>query len=285
MITVPFYEMIDTDSEIWEIINKQKFPSLYPPNVLPDEIIENINSNFYYREIAYSSPERFLMQWWRLIKERAYTWIKLLESEQALRDDDMIYNYDLTEDSTDNRTGTGENSSTTTPNLKTEQTPDLLNTTNNIINNRSATATKTFGSETDNQIQRTNEMDTPDGITNDIDNYLTRAQKDTIDNNISNENESNAETKNTGNDKQIYRQTGTNTTRQTGTSTTTGQSSSTDNNTHHLRRFGNIGVMTSAQILGGYRDAQSYDAYAAIIFPECEQLFLHFVEMDEIDIW
>ena len=39
MITIPFYELIDTDSEIWQLINKQRFPSLYPPNVLPDEIM------------------------------------------------------------------------------------------------------------------------------------------------------------------------------------------------------------------------------------------------------
>ena len=285
MITVPFYEMIDQNSDIWYIINREKFPTLYPPGIIPDEVIENINSYFYDRQIAYSSPERFLMQWWRLIRERGYTWLKLLESEQALRDDDMIYNYDLTEDSTDNRTGAGQNTSTTTPNLRTEQTPDILNTTDNLTNNKSKVSSSTTGNESDSQVQHTNQMDTPDGITNDIDNYLTRAQKDTLQNDIQNENRTDTETKNTGNDRQVYRQTGTNTTIQSGSSTTAGNSSSTDNNIHHLTRKGNIGVMTSAQILGGYRDAQSYDAYSAVIFPECEQLFLHFVELPEVDIW
>ena len=129
MITIPFYELIDTDSEIWQLINKQRFPSLYPPDTLPDEIIENINSYFYDREIAYSAPEKFLRQWWRLVKERAYAWTKLLKTESVLRDDDMLFNYDLTEHSEDNRETKGKSNSINRPDIKDKITPDLLNTT------------------------------------------------------------------------------------------------------------------------------------------------------------
>lgn len=281
MITVPFYEMIDETSEIWDIINKDKFPHLYPPDVLPEEIIENINDYFYERQIAYSSPERFLRQWWRLVKERAYAWTKLLETEKVLRDEDMLFNYDLTERSTDNRTGSGKSDSTTTPNLTTYNTPDLLNVTNNLISNESNTSVK--GKEDSAQNQNIHDMETPDGITTDIDNYLTHAQKDSTTGKIENENKT--KTVNSGNDQTIYRQTGETTTRQIGESKTESESESTDRNEHELRRFGNIGTMTVANVLGGYREAQTYDVFSSVIFPECENLFLHYVDLYDIDIW
>lgn len=285
MITVPFHELIDIDSEIWRLINKQKFPSLYPPNTLPDEIIENINSYFYDREIAYSAPEQFLRQWWRLTKERAYTWIKLLATEKVLRDDDMLFNYDLTEHSTDTRTGEGKSESLNTPNLKTVITPDLLNTNQNNQNQTTTGQSTQSGSSTDNQNQTTREMDTPDGITTDIESYVTRASKDDQQN--SNQNSQiNVSSQNLStNDVQISRQTGTTTEHRKGEDKSESKTESKDVNEHDLRRYGNIGTMTVASVLGGYREAQQFDVYKNIIFPECEELFLHYVDLESVDIW
>lgn len=281
MITIPFKELIDTDSPIWQIINRQRFPSLYPADTLPEEIIENINSYFYDRQIAYSSPERFLMQWYRLVRERAYAWTKLLVTEKVLRDEDMLYNYDLNESSEDTRTTTTSNESTSTPDIKTKSTPDLL-TTQNQFNNQTQ-QTNQSGYETGTHEQRTNEMDTPDGMTNDIDNYLTRAQKDSQNDRMVSQNSSNVN--NYADDKTITRQTGTTTQYRYGNEKTEFDGQTDDRNLHTLRRYGNIGTMTVAQVLGGYRDAQRFDVYSSVIFPECEQLFLHFVELESVDLW
>lgn len=309
MITIPFHELIDQDSEIWLLINKQRFPSLYPPDVLPDEIIENINSYFYDREIAYSAPEKFLRQWWRLVKERAYTWTKLLQTETVLRDDDMLFNYDLTEHSEDNRETSGKSESVNRPDIKDKITPDLLNTTQsdstqngsqhqssqeqnnqNVSNNQTNTESGSHGTVE-------HDMDTPDGITNDIDNYLTRANRSTETDNVTNTQDGtssqsgNRSTTQNGtnnqkiNEKTINRQTGTTTSHHYGEENSETNSSGSDKNIHDLRRYGNIGTMTVASVLGGYREAQRFDAYSQVIFPECENLFLHFVDLDNVDIW
>ena len=309
MITIPFYELIDQDSEIWQLINKQRFPSLYPPNVLPDDIIENINSYFYDREIAYSAPEKFLRQWWRLVKERAYAWTKLLQTETVLRDDDMLFNYDLTEHSEDNRETSGKSESVNRPDIKDKITPDLLNTTQSDStqagsqsqssqenNSQNATNNQT---NTENGSHGTveHDMDTPDGITSDIDNYLTRANRTTETDNMTNtqngtsSQSGNRSTTQNGsnnqkiNEKTINRQTGTTTSHHYGEENSETNSSGSDKNIHDLRRYGNIGTMTVASVLGGYREAQQFDVYCQVIFPECENLFLHFIDLDTVDIW
>lgn len=289
MITVPFHEMIDTDSEIWRLINRDLYPSLYPPNVLDDEIIENINIYFYDRQIAYSSPQRFVMQWWRLIKERAYAWTKLLQTEHVLRDEDMLYNYDLNENSTDTRTGEGSSSTKNKPDLKIKTTPDLLTTenTDSTQKNTMSGTSNGNGTTTDSTNTENRRMDTPDGITSDINNYVTQAEKGTESNTTTNNNQNrtNQSNDNSNRGKVITRQVGDTWQYRFGEDNTESQTNSTDTNTHELRRYGNIGVMTAAQILGGYREAQQYDIYQNVIFPECEQLFLHFVDLDEVDIW
>ena len=60
MVTIPFYQLINEDSEIWALVNG--FSTLYPQNVedLTPEMIDNINEHFYYRSIAFSSPTKFL---------------------------------------------------------------------------------------------------------------------------------------------------------------------------------------------------------------------------------
>lgn len=285
MITIPFNELIDQDSEIWELINKQKFPSLYPPNTLPDEVIENINSYFYNRQIAYSAPEMFLRQWWRLTKERAYAWTKLLATERVLRDDDMLFNYDLTENSTDTRTGEGTSKSVNTPNLQTVITPNLTTTNNTELDQTTTNQSTQSGSSSDTQNQTTREMDTPDGITTDIEHYITKAATDEQQNATQNSQTTSGSQNFTTSDTQTSRQTGTTTEQRTGEDRNQTTTESTDTNEHALRRYGNIGTMTVASVLGGYREAQAFDVYQNIIFPECEQLFLHYVDLNEIDIW
>ena len=309
MITIPFYELIDQDSEIWQLINKQRFPSLYPPDVLPDEVIENINSYFYDREIAYSAPEKFLRQWWRLVKERAYAWTKLLQTETVLRDDDMLFNYDLTEHSEDNRETSGKSESVNRPDIKDKITPDLLNTTqsdstqagsqsqNTQENNSQNASNNQTTTENGSHGTIEHDMDTPDGITDDIDNYLSRANKSTETDNVTNT--QNGTTSQSGNrsttqngsnnqkinEKTINRQTGTTTSHHYGEENSQTNSSGSDKNIHDLRRYGNIGTMTVASVLGGYREAQQFDVYSQVIFPECENLFLHFVDLDMVDVW
>jgi hypothetical protein len=67
------------------------------------------------------------------------------------------------------------------------------------------------------------------------------------------------------------------------------ESETNDNGTtheqHNLRRYGNIGVQTAAQILGGYREAAVFDAYESVIFPEVSQLFLSVVDLDEDELY
>ena len=130
-----------------------------------------------------------------------YQWEKLIQSEQALRDDDAIYNYDLTETGTYSNSGEGQN---------------------------------------DNYVS-----DTPDGSVqpSDIETYMSSAGRTKSD--------------------------------------TAGEGE------HELTRKGNIGVMTSAQILGGYREAVNFDAYK-VIFAELEPLFLgvfeDFAEVGAFDL-
>ena len=87
MVNIPFYLLINEDSDVWNIV--EGFTTLFPQNVenLDDEIVDNINEHFYYRQIAFASPTKFLRAFHRLVKERAYTWHKLLLSERSLSDD------------------------------------------------------------------------------------------------------------------------------------------------------------------------------------------------------
>lgn len=237
MHTFPFYELINENSDAWSLVHG--FYSLYPTNVhdLLPEMIDNINEHFYYREIAFSSPTKFLRAFHRLVKERAYIWRKFLISEKMLTDNDMIRNYDLTETYEGNNINENTNDSTTTtkPNLNMETT-----TTN----------------ETKNRL-----MDTPDGITDDIENYMTEASKDNT------------------TDHTLQHQSGENETNVIGTN------NGTNHDEHTLRRFGNIGIQTSADILKNTREAMIFDTYENVIFPEVGQLFLSVIDLDEIELW
>ena len=249
MVNIPFYLLIDEDSDIWNIV--EGFTTLFPQNVenLDDDIVDNINEHFYYRQIAFASPTKFLRAFHRLVKERAYTWHKLLLSERALSDDEMTRNYNLNEDYEKQNVNTYQSKNTTSPNLKTTTTPNL------------ETETKT---ETED---KNHQMDTPDGFTADIENYLSSASKDNTQ------------------ESETVKQYGNTITTQNGStdSVTNDRGNTQESSTMH--RYGNIGVQTAAQILGGYRQAQVFDVYDEVIFPEVSQLFLSVIDLDEVELY
>lgn len=201
-----FSNLLNPNSKIYQMSG---FPSTLFPAEMDDlqtyphgaEMVENITEHFFEYQITISPPWYWVRRFHATIKKHLYQWEKLIESEQQLRDDDAIYNYDLNESGTYSNTGEGQN---------------------------------------DNYVS-----DTPDGSIqpSDIESYMSSAGRT-----------------------------------KTGT---------TGEGEHTLRRYGNIGVMTSAQIMGGYRDAINFDAYK-IIFAELEPLFLgvfeDFAEVGAFDL-
>lgn len=199
--TIAFHRFWDADYA--EDLYNGDITTLYPEDVpdFTDEMKKAIEEHFYYRQIADETPQRFLRHFQNTIRTRAYNWKKLLESEKALRDDDMIYNYDLTE---------------------------------------TASGTREDASQTGSQGASTNTnymSDTPDGNVEDIENYMSEAGKSTADSNA------------------------------------VSSSSGTARTASQLRRYGNIGVMTAAQIAGGYRQAMEWSAYN-VIYADLEKHFL-----------
>lgn len=107
------------------------------------------------------------------------------------------------------------------------------------------TSTYNGKSASDNRNQTNGQQyvsDTPDGSLNDISQYMSSGSRD----------------QNTG--------------RSEGASVNESKST--------MRRYGNIGVMTSAQILGGYRDAIDFDAFR-LIFRDLESLFIGSFDLDD----
>lgn len=107
------------------------------------------------------------------------------------------------------------------------------------------TSTYNGKSASDNRNQTNGQQyvsDTPDGSLNDISQYMSSGSRD----------------QNTG--------------RSEGASVNESKST--------MRRYGNIGVMTSAQILGGYRDAIDFDAFR-VIFRDLESLFIGSFDLDD----
>lgn len=253
MDTIPFYELQNPSSAVWTLVDTTHFPTLYPPissDILTDEMKENINQYYYYREIAFSSPTRFLREFWRVCEERSVIWKKAVDTESILDPDDLKYNYNLYEESERDVTRNTTAESTNTPDLTTTTTPALQTVTEN---------TNTMTSRM---------MDTPDGITNDIDDYLSSAQKDV-----------------TG-DTTTETQSGSNTMRQTGTNKNETEEDQTHKDEFNMHRYGNIGVQTSAKIVQESRDMYlKWDAFENFIFPELNHLFLSVVDVDSVDLW
>lgn len=206
---LPFFKFFDeTDVVIYPV--GAKYSTLWPANcILTDDVKEQIKVNFCNYFVNSAHPQYWLARFHALINREQDKWQKLLESENALRPQDAIYNYDMEE------------------------------TTNYETSGQSTGSATRTGDNTGYV------SETPEGSVSDIASYMSAANK-----NIANNNDS-----------------------------TTDSGSSTGNQT--VTRKGNIGVMTAAQIIGGYRDAVNWCALEEVIFPELEKLFIMIWEEDE----
>lgn len=196
-----FQKLFDQTSPVFNVTG---YPTTLFPTDCPDEIKNQIMCEFFNYDIAISPPWVWVQRFHMVIERHLYQWQKLIASEQFLRDDDGIYNYDLTEESESSGQHSSENSGS--------------GENNNFVS------------------------DTPDGSLTDIEHYMSSGA------------------------------------RESGTSES--ESSGSSSSETYLRRYGNIGVMTSAQILGGYREATNYDAYQTI-FREIQHLFIGCFDLDD----
>lgn len=209
-ITIPFNWFWDTQYKPIIYPTGAPFQELFPD--LPDlteKMKQEIMGHFYYRQISDENPQRFLRHFQQTCRLNCARWQRLIDTETALRPDDAIYNYDLTEE--------GNSSS------------------------RTVGSSSGNGNSTNTGGGTSWQSDTPDGSVDDIERYMSAANKEV----------SNATSTTTDN--------------------TEGQSETTI--TNKLTRKGNIGVMTSAQIIGGYRDATEWSAWD-VIFNDLERHFL-----------
>ena len=198
---LPFFKFFDRhDPVIYP--NGARYNWLWPDNCILNGFIQDqIMDNFANYFVNSSDPQYWIGRFQLLILREQDKWQKLLTSEDALRPDDAIYNYDLSETTSYQTSG-----------------------------NSQAGGTRTgYNSET------------PEGATSDIETYMSAANKSVDSNN----------------------------------------DSATSSGEQTVTRKGNIGVMTSAQILGGYRTAVNWCALEEVIFPELEKLFVMIWEEDE----
>ena len=197
---LPFFRFFDRNDTV--IYPKgARYNWFWPDNCILNGFIQDqIMDNFANYFVNSANPQYWIGRFQLLVLREQDKWQKLLDSENALRPDDAIYNYDLRETTRYQTSGQSESDSTRTG----------------------------YNSET------------PEGSTADIETYMSAANKNVDSNNDS--------------------------------------ASSTGEQT--VTRQGNIGVMTSAQILGGYRAAVNWCALEEVIFPELEKLFIMIWEED-----
>lgn len=198
---LPFFRFFDeSDTVIYPPTGLYK--TLWPTNcTLSDDVKEQIKVNFTNYFTNSANPQYWLGRFHALITREQDKWQKLLTSEDALRPDDAIYNYDMQETTSYETSGQSQSGGTRTG----------------------------YNSET------------PEGATSDIETYMSAANKSVDSNN----------------------------------------DTATNSGNQTVTRKGNIGVMTSAQILGGYRTAVNWCALEEVIFPEIEKLFVMIWEEDE----
>lgn len=198
---LPFFRFFDRNDTV--IYPKgARYNWFWPDNCILNGFIQDqIMDNFANYFVNSANPQYWIGRFQLLILREQDKWQKLLDSENALRPEDAIHNYDMTEKTNYTTTGQSESGSTRTG----------------------------YNSET------------PEGSTADIESYMSAANKNVDSNNDS--------------------------------------ASSTGEQT--VTRQGNIGVMTSAQILGGYRAAVNWCALEEVIFPALEKLFIMIWEEDE----
>lgn len=198
---LPFFRFFDRNDTV--IYPKgARYNWIWPDNCILNGFIQDqIMDNFANYFVNSANPQYWIGRFQLLILREQDKWQKLLDSENALRPNDAIYNYDMHETTSYQTSGQSQSGSTRTG----------------------------YNSET------------PEGSTADIETYMSAANKNVDSNNDS--------------------------------------ASSTGEQT--VTRQGNIGVMTSAQILGGYRAAVNWCALEEVIFPELEKLFVMIWEGDE----
>lgn len=198
---LPFFRFFDRNDTV--IYPKgARYNWFWPDNCILNGFIQDqIMDNFANYFVNSANPQYWIGRFQLLVLREQDKWQKLLDSENALRPDDAIYNYDLRETSSYQTSGQSASGSTRTG----------------------------YNSET------------PEGSTSDIEQYMSAANKNVDSNNDS--------------------------------------ASSTGEQT--VTRQGNIGVMTSAQILGGYRAAVNWCALEEVIFPALEKLFIMIWEEGE----
>lgn len=198
---LPFFRFFDRNDTV--IYPKgARYNWLWPDNCILNGFIQDqIMDNFANYFVNSANPQYWIGRFQLLILREQDKWQKLLDSENALRPDDAIYNYDMVEKTNYTTSGQSAGGSTRTG----------------------------YNSET------------PEGSTADIETYMSAANKNVDSNNDS--------------------------------------ASSTGEQT--VTRQGNIGVMTSAQILGGYRAAVNWCALEEVIFPALEKLFIMIWEEDD----
>ena len=201
-----FSNLLDPESPVY---NVPGYPStLFPDDEnLTDEMKENIKDHYLRMHINMVPPWMWVKHFHLIVKQHSYQWKKLIESESALRDEDGIFNYDLTEESSGSQQYENSNRGT------------------------SRNGSEGFTS------------DTPDGSLDDIEEYMSSGTRSRSD------------------------------------GSSEGNGSGSSSGTSNLRRYGNIGVMTAAQILGGYREAIDYNAYETI-WRELDPLFIGIYEDD-----
>ena len=198
---LPFFRFFDRNDTV--IYPKgARYNWFWPDNCILNGFIQDqIMDNFANYFVNSANPQYWIGRFQLLILREQDKWQKLLDSENALRPDDAIYNYDMTE--------------------KTNYT--------------------TSGQSAGNATRTGYNSETPEGSTADIETYMSAANKNVDSNNDS--------------------------------------ASSTGEQT--VTRQGNIGAMTSAQILGGYRAAFNWCALEEVIFPALEKLFIMIWEEDD----
>lgn len=198
---LPFFRFFDRNDTV--IYPKgARYNWFWPDNCILNGFIQDqIMDNFANYFVNSANPQYWIGRFQLLVLREQDKWQKLLTSEDALRPDDAIYNYDMQETTSYETSGQSQSGGTRTG----------------------------YNSET------------PEGATSDIETYMSAANKSVDSNND--------------------------------TATSSGNQTVT--------RKGNIGVMTSAQILGGYRAAVNWCALEEVIFPELEKLFIMIWEEGE----
>ena len=198
---LPFFRFFDRNDPV--IYPKgARYNWFWPDNCILNGFIQDqIMDNFANYFVNSSNPQYWIGRFQLLILREQDKWQKLLTSEDALRPEDAIYNYDMQETTSYQTSGNSQSGGTHTG----------------------------YNSET------------PEGATSDIESYMSAANKSVDSNNDS--------------------------------------ASSTGEQT--VIRKGNIGAMTAAQVIGGYREAINWCALDEVIFPELEKLFVMIWEEDE----